>query len=290
MTHAIINYIFNAAAISALYALVAIGFTLIFGVGNILNFAHGAFITFGAFIAYQFSNANQWGMDPWVGLIVATAATAVLGGVFYKGLIQYVEDRPVTVLILTLVGGFFVQHALRIFVSGGGISVPKPTPGQSTLAGQTVQNHFILIFVTSWAIIGGLFVFINYTQTGKAILATSMTQKGAALVGIESDKINLYTWVAAALFAGFAGVLLAGFQGGGWNMGLEPMVLSFSIVILGGLGSIRGSIVGAYIIGFLETATTSFISTELTGLTSLILLVVVLLVRPSGLFGREVPT
>lgn len=286
----LLNYVFNAAAISALYALVAIGFTLIFGVGNILNFAHGAFITFGAFVAYVISNQNQMAMSPWLGLAVAAFATAVLGGVFYKTIIQYVENRPVTVLILTLVAGFFIQHTLRIFIGGGGISVPRPAAGQLQLAGETVQYHFALIFVASWLIIGGLFLFINYTKTGKALLATSMTQKGAALVGIESDKINLYTWVTAAALAGFAGVLLAGFEGGGWNMGLDPMVLSFSIVILGGLGSIRGSIVGAYIIGFIETATTQFISTELTGLASLVLLIAVLLVRPSGLFGREVPT
>lgn len=286
----LVQFVFNAAAISALYALVAIGFTLIFGVGNILNFAHGAFITFGAFMAYLIANPSRLNMSPWLGLAVAVVLTAVLGGVVYKGAIQYVQDQPVTVLIITLVGGFFIQHILRIWVSTTSITVLKPVTGQTTIAGQTVQNHFLLIFFSSWVIIGALLAFVNYTEPGQAILATSMSKKGAAIVGIDSGLVNLYTWIGAAALAGFAGVMLAGFQIGRWDMGLDPMVLSFSIVILGGLGSIRGSIVGAYIIGFLETATTQFISTRLTGLAALIMLVIVLLVRPSGLFGREVET
>lgn len=282
----IVNYLANAIALSAMYALVAIGFTLIFGVGNVLNFAHGGLITVGAFVAYQVSNV--WGVTIWFGLLAAMVVAGILSGILYLGIVKSVEDKPVRVLLLTLLIGFIFQHGLRIVVGTGAITVPSPTPGATAIAGVQVLNYRILAFVLSWALIIGLFLFVDRTKTGKAILATSMSQKGAALVGIDSSRINAYTWTIAGGLAGLAGVLLMVFQTGSWQMGTDPMVLSFSIVILGGLGSIRGSLVGAYIIGFLETATTTFISTELTGVTGLILLVIVLLVRPSGLFGREV--
>lgn len=150
-----------------------------------------------------------------------------------------------------------------------------------------MQNNLLVVFVVSWLLIGGLFAFVNYTKTGKAILATSMSLRGAALVGIESDRINLYTWAIAGLLAGIAGLFLGSYQTANWAMGREPLILSFSIVVLGGLGSIRGSLVAAYVIGFLEVITTSAIDPRLSGLAGLLVLVVVLLVRPEGLFGRE---
>lgn len=283
----LLNAIINATTISALYALVAIGFTLIFGVGGVLNFSHGALITVGAFGTYIVSNTNQMGLSPLIGLLAGTLAAALVGGVMYKGVIQYIEDQPVTLSILTFVIGFAFQHAFRIFISSGTVTVPQLIEGGTTILGEGTQNMNLFIFVLSWAIIIGVFYFVNRTKTGQAILATSMSRKGAALVGVKSKQVNFYVWVMAAGFAGLAGTLLVMKTGGSWNMGTNPLILAFSIVILGGLGSIRGSVVGAYVIGFVETFTTSFIDTRLTGLASLILLIVFLLAKPEGLFGRE---
>jgi len=286
----IIGYIVNSVSISALYALVAIGFTLIFGVGGILNFAHGAFITFGAFMAFFITSPNYLDTNPLLAVVVAGVATAIIGALMYKGIVQKIQDNPVTVAIITLVAGFFLQHMFRVFVSPRNITVGSPAPGQTELPGlaTSVQSHFVFTFVLSWVCIGLVFAFINYTKTGKAVLAASMDDKGAALVGIDANRINLIVWITAAALAGIAGMLLAGFQTGSFNMGNNALVLSFAIVILGGLGSIRGSIIGAYIIGFIETAMTSFINAKMTGLASLVLIVLVLLIRPEGLLGREV--
>jgi branched-chain amino acid transport system permease protein len=286
----LLNVIINATTISALYALVAIGFTLIFGVGGVLNFAHGALITVGAFGTYIASNQGLpvvGVVHPAVGMLFGTAIAAALGGLMYKGAIQYIEDQPVTLSILTFVFGFALAHAFRIFVSSGTVTVGQVISGRTNILGQDTQNISLVIFVLSWAIIISVFYFVNETKTGQAILATSMTKKGAALVGVKSKQVNLYVWVMAAAFAGLAGTLLVMKQGGSWNMGTSPLILAFSIVILGGLGSIRGSVVGAYVIGFMETFTTSFISTKLTGLASLVLLIAFLLAKPEGLFGRE---
>jgi len=284
------EFLVNATALSALYALIAIGFTMIFGVGGVMNFAHGALITLGAFTAYLVADATAGPYGIWIAFPVAIVVTGLAGLALYVGLVRPVQNRPVVVLLVTLLVGFIVRHAVRVAYGVGAFTVPQPIPGQTTVAGIDLFHHRLFVFAASWVLVGLLVALVRYTELGRSILATSMDQRGAKLVGIDTARINGYTWVVAAVLAGVAGVLLAGYRTGSWEMGLEPMVLSFSIVVLGGLGSIRGSIVGAYVIGFLETGVTVFVSTRLTGIVSLLLLLVVLLVRPSGLYGREVPT
>jgi branched-chain amino acid transport system permease protein len=297
----ILSVILSATFISALYAIIAIGFTLIFGVGGILNFAHGAFITVGAFSAMVVSSGAGLELPIWVGLLAGTAAGAAVGLATYAGVIRYVRNRPVTVLILTFVIGFFIMYGLRIIandvmdVSALNFPVsPVFDSGFMGVGGSLLNDLFI--FASSWLLIGALIWFVNYTRTGRAIMAVSMSDKGASLVGIDAEKINVITWTLAGAFAGFAGVLLAGSLGGGsWLMAIDPpapLVLSFAIVILGGLGSIKGSVVGAYVIGFFETFTVSVVpgGSQLAGISSLVLMLVFLLVKPEGLFGREVDT
>jgi branched-chain amino acid transport system permease protein len=185
------------------------------------------------------------------------------------------------------VTGWSSMNWIFFEVGTGRITVPKLLDGEVALFGQSISHTNLFIFVLSWIIIAAVFYFVNETRTGQAVLATSMTRKGAALVGIDARRVNFVVWVLAAAFAGIAGVLLMLQQTGSWNMGTNPLILAFSIVILGGLGSIRGSVVGAYVIGFVETFTTSFVDTRLTGLASLVLLIAFLLAKPEGLFGRE---
>ena len=291
--------IVTATFVSALYALIAIGFTLIFGVGGILNFAHGAFITVGAFAAFLVT----WGgylnlpavtigavnLTAVAGLIAGAVAGALLAAVTYLGVIRFVRDRPVVVLILTFVAGFFILYGIQIWLN----SLPRVSAitfnVEQIMTTDDLNNIFIL--VTSFILIGFLIFFVNYTRTGRAIVAVSQSDKGAALVGINAEKINLITWTLAGAFAGYAGVLLASRDGGSWLMSIlppAPLILSFAIVILGGLGSIKGSIVGAYVIGFFETFVVRFAPSgdQLAGVASLILLVLFLLVKPEGLFGR----
>ncbi|TSD13784.1 branched-chain amino acid ABC transporter permease [Haloglomus irregulare] len=282
------NVIVTAISISSLYAIIAIGFTLIFGVGGVLNFSHGALITIGAEASYLLSNPTNLGLHPALGLVGGMVTAAVVGAILYLGVVQFVEDEPVTLLILTFIIGFFIQHACRVFITGtSDFSVDQVTPGETTIAGVTLFDIDIFIFVLAAVLIAATGVFVSRTKTGKAILAVSMSEKGAAVVGIDARKINLITWLLASAFAGIAGVLLTMKQTGAWSMGTQPLILAFSIVILGGLGSIKGSVVGAYIIGFTETITTSYISSSLQGFTALVLLIVLLLVKPEGLFGRE---
>ncbi|MFB6269604.1 MAG: branched-chain amino acid ABC transporter permease [Halobacterium sp.] len=274
----------NAVMSSALYALIAIGFTLIFGVGGVLNLAHGAVLTIGAFTAYYVVSVA--GLGIWAGALAAIAVPAAFSAALYLGMIRHVQDEPITVMILTLVTAIAVEEIVKLFAGTQAAVIPSLVTGTVPVAGG-VQANRLLVFVASTLFVVALFGFVNYTRTGKAILATSMSATGASLVGIESERMYLYTWVLAGAFAGFAGLLLGSLQTATWNMGRSPLVLSFSIVVLGGIGSIRGSLVGAYVIGFLETLTTSYVDSSLSGLAGLVVLVLILLVKPEGLFGRE---
>lgn len=278
------NIIVNGMVISSLYALVAIGFTMIFGVGGTINLAHGAVITVGAFAAYYITSA---GFGVWAGVLAAMAVPALFCVFLYKGFAERQSDDIIVVMILTLLASIVVEELVRIVEGSQPRTIPTLVSGNTEILGSGVQNNLLVVFVLSWVLIGGLFAFINYTSTGKAILATSMSPRGAALVGIESNRINLYTWAIAGVLAGLAGLFLGSYQTANWAMGREPLILSFSIVVLGGLGSIRGSLIAAYVIGFLEVITTSVIDPRLSGLAGLVVLVAVLLVRPEGLFGRE---
>ncbi|WP_433632512.1 branched-chain amino acid ABC transporter permease [Halomicrococcus sp. NG-SE-24] len=280
-----LNVTINAVMISALYALVAIGFTLIFGVGGVLNLAHGANITIGAFTAFYVTTAV--GLGIWVGAIAALVVAGLFSAALYAGMIRWVQDEPITVMILTLVASIAVEQFFLVLEGTQPKALPSLLSGQLSLAGNTVQANQALAFLLSWVLIGLLVAGVHYTRTGKAVLATSMSTKGAALVGIESDRMYLYTWLLAGMLAGIAGVFLGSFRTATYTMGRGPLILSFSIVVLGGIGSIRGSVVGAYLIGFLEVFTVSYVDSSLSGLASLVVLVGVLLFKPEGLFGRE---
>jgi len=280
----LINFATNVLLLGALYSLIAIGFTLIFGVGGVLNLAHGALLTIGAYTAFYLTSA---GLSIWLAAVVAIAIPAVVSLGMYRGMIRYVQESPVTVLILTLVTAIIVEEVFKVFGSGTTVRVDRFIDGSTTVLGNSVQNNRLLAFALSLAIIGLLFLFINNTKQGKAILATSMSQKGASLVGIRSERVYTYTWLLAGALAGIAGVFLASFQGANPLMGRAPLLLAFAIVVLGGLGSIKGSVIGAYLVSFLDQLTVTMISTRLAGVAGLVVLVIVLLVKPEGLYGRE---
>lgn len=276
----------NILTISALYAIVAIGFTLIFGVGGIFNLAHGGLLAAGGFISYL--SITVLGANIFFSLIYAVIGVGLLGAVFYRGILRHVEDNQIAVLLITLLVGFLIQHTFGIFQTRQKFSIPQLLTGEVAAGGYTVQRNMIFVFISAWVSILGVFWLVRYTKIGKSMIAMSMSKRGSAIVGIDAEETSLFTWVVASMLAGFGGVLLTSFRSGVWNMGIDPLLLSFVIVILGGLGSIKGSVVAAHLIGGIEVVVTRLIDPQLTGVVPLTLLVVILLVRPQGLFGREV--
>lgn len=275
----------NTVIIGSLYALIAMGFTLVFGVAGQANLAHGGTITIGAFTAWYVAGS---GYGVWAGLLAAVATGALFHALLYRVFVRYI-DEGMNVLILTLLAGLVVEYVVEAAVGTQSRAVPRLLEGGTTVGGVSLLYNDLLIFALSWAFIVGLFGFVNYTKTGQAIIATSMNEKGAALLGIRTDRITLLTWTIAGVLAGSAGVFYGSFRAASYDMGLTPLILAFAIVILGGIGSIKGSVVAAYVIGFLEVATTS-VEPRLGGMSALIVIALVLLAKPTGLYGRELPT
>lgn len=269
--------------ISSVYALIAIGFTLIYGMRGVLNLAHGALIMIGAF-TYLVSN----GVLPKFGaFVVAILVAGVASYLLYVGLVRYTEHDVVITFLATLLVALILQQVLIVRFSLAPRTLSPLISGGIGVAGTRIRLYQILAFVLSWVALGLLWVFVRKTKTGRSILATSMTEKGARLAGVNVDYVNGVTWFVAGAFAGFAGVFIGALQSTSPTMWIEPLGLAFIIVTVGGVGSIKGSIVGAYLIGFLQTITVSLGGANLRGMFAFLLLIAIIIVRPQGLFGRE---
>ncbi len=268
--------------ISALYALAALGFTMIFGVAGVLNLAHGAFAMVGAYVAI---GALDRGLSLPLAALVAVVGMALFAPLFYWLIVRPVERHPILVMLGTLLAAVVLEQIVGLSFSFNSQILPPLVSGSFSLLGVRVTYDRVVASAIALAVITGLWLFIHKTPQGKAILALSMERKGAALVGIPARRVILGVWAISGALAAVAGLFIASF------MGISPLeerallVIAFSIVVLGGLGSIPGSLWAAFIIGFSETVVQQ-VAPEAQGLASLALLMLVLTLRPQGLLGR----
>ncbi len=269
--------------ISSLYALAAVGFTMIFGVAGVLNLAHGAFVMVGAYLAIWASSFMNWNI--YAATLIAVAGMAVIAPIVYIVFVRPIIHRPVTVFLATLLLAFIIEQGMILLFSVSPRTLTPLVSGGFSLLGINITWNRLIASVVALVSIAALWLFVTRTRTGKAISALSMERVGAALVGINEYRIQLIVWGLSGALSAVAGVFLTSFLGMSPFGGRVPLVVSFSIVVLGGLGSIPGSLWAAYIIGYAETITTQFLP-EARGLPSLIILLAILALRPQGLFGR----
>ncbi|WP_265110449.1 branched-chain amino acid ABC transporter permease [Halosolutus halophilus] len=289
MLESILSILITGAMISALYALIAIGFTMIFGVGGVLNLAHGALIMAGAYAFMVLNREIVWESVALPQIVVfplAVGIVAVLSYGLYVGLVRHIEDNPVITFLATVVLATAVTE-IAIATFGDQPYSYTVISGSIGLAGTAVSYNDLAGFVVSWIAIGVLWYYITQTDGGRSILAASMSERGARLTGVDLHSVQTRTWLIAGVLAGVAGVFLGGNQAATPLMWLNPLALAFIIVVIGGIGSIKGSIVAAYLIGYTETLTVSVLGQSFRGILSLIILLGVLFLLPQGLYGRE---
>lgn len=280
-------------AISALYALASTGFTLIFGVSGVLNLSHGALMVAAAVAAWVAVGdlgvgryvAAQFGIL--VGLVLSLLTYLVVVRPLQRSTKIPRDEQEIFVLTATLLWGIMISEIIAYLYTNNAKSVLPIVEGVVTLAGVRTPANEIFTAAICWLAMGLLWLFVNRTRAGKAVLAAAMNPRGVLLLGIELPRIYIMVWAIYGVLAGAAGVLLGMFLGvSSYSAG--PLTASaFSIVVLGGLGSVFGSLIAAYVVGYLETLTAYLVSPAYRTIPALLLLVVVMYVRPRGLLGRR---
>jgi branched-chain amino acid transport system permease protein len=197
------------------------------------------------------------------------------------------EEKEIFILTATLLWSVMIQEAIAYLFTNNAKTVLPIVQGVISLAGVRTPANELFTAVICWLAIAALWLIVNRTRAGKNLLAASMNPRGATLLGVELSRIYLEVWAIYGLLAGIAGVLLGMFLGvSSYSAG--PLTASaFSIVVLGGLGSVSGSLIAAYVVGYLETVTAYLVSPAYRAIPALLLLVVVMYVRPHGLLGRR---
>jgi branched-chain amino acid transport system permease protein len=280
-------------AISSLYALGATGFTLIFGVTGVLNLSHGALMVAAAVAAWAVS--SELGANAYLGAACGVIAALVLALITYFLIVGRLlasraireEEKEIFVLTATLLWGVMIQEAIAYLFTNNAKTVLPIVDGVVMIAGVRTPANEVFTALVCWLTIGSLWLFVNQTKAGKALLAASMNPRGATLLGYELERIYIAVWAVYGALAGVAGVLLGMFLGvSSYSAG--PLTASaFSIVVLGGLGSVSGSLIAAYVVGYLETLTAYLVSPAYRAIPALLLLIAVMYVRPRGLLGRR---
>jgi branched-chain amino acid transport system permease protein len=288
-----LQILIDGFAISALYALGATGFTLIFGVSGVLNLSHGAIMVMAAVAAW--AAASVLHLNTYAGALVGVATALIAAIITYFAVVQPIqrsrripnEEKEIFVLTGTLLWGIMIQEAIAYFFTNNAKTVLPIVDGVIDILGVRTPKNEIFTAVVCCLVIGLLWLLVNRTRTGKAVLAASMNPRGVTLLGLELNNIYIVVWAIYGILAGIAGVLLGMFLGvSSYSVG--PLTASaFSIVVLGGLGSVSGSLIAAFVVGYLETLTAYLVSPAYRTIPALLLLVIVMYIRPQGLLGRR---
>jgi branched-chain amino acid transport system permease protein len=273
------------AVSSAIYAMLAVGFTLIFGVARILNLAHGAFYALGAYAAYVLTSLLKVPLV--LAAPIAVLTVACFGVVMERFLVRPLRQSQLAVLMITLAVSLAVEQALFIIFGSEYRNVPSFVADKISIGGVDISGQRLLALVAGVLVLLVLWLFIQRTRLGAAILAVSQDPEAAQYMGIPTNRIFSIVMAISAGTAALAGVLVSPFLTVQPTMGLLPMVKAFAIVIVGGLGSIPGSIIASLILGYSETIVAYLVSTSWTELVSLVAVVITLIIRPSGILGRR---
>lgn len=279
----------NGLSLGSIYALIALGYTMVYGICKMLNFAHGDVIMVGAYtLSIAMSTLH---FPPFLSIIISMLVCALLGvtieRIAYKPLRQ---ASPLAVLITAIGVSYFLQSsALLIFGSTqrsveSAVKVPNVAVGDFTISGNaifTLAITIVLMICLTW--------FINKTMTGKAMLAVSEDKGAAQLMGVNVNKTIAITFLIGSALAAVAGVLyIASYCFVGPYTGSLPGIKAFVAAVLGGIGSVPGAMLGGILLGIIESLSKAYISTQLADAIVFGVLIVVLLVKPTGLLGKKV--
>jgi len=271
----------------SVYALLALGFALIFGVARVLQLSHTSFYMLAAYGIFVFADAQYFGLNPVLSIFLSLIITTGIGLAVYKLFIDRVREHHVTVMLITLAIAMAFQQIMIIIFSGQYRSAPAILTGFWEILGVKVAFQNLLVFAGAGVVLLIIWALLSKTRLGIAIRATAQDTEIANLMGINVSTILFTVMGIAAALAAVAGVLVAPTVVLDPAMLWPPFVMVMAIITLGGLGSIKGSVVGAFILALVEVLVVFLLPTGafLKGAFALLVMVIVLIVRPEGLFG-----
>jgi branched-chain amino acid transport system permease protein len=267
------------------YGLVAMGLTLIFGVLDIVNFAHGAFLMVAMFVTYGITQST--GLNPYVALVPAIAVLMVLGGIVQFGLLNSSMGKPLENQLLITLGVSLLLTNLALLIYGGDPrSVPVPGDVTLNILGAVTNLSRMLAFAGAIVLAGIVYFVLNRTRFGTAIRAVASNRQGAALVGIDVRRVYVATFALGTACAGAAGMLVAPFTTITPSAGDQFTIIAFVVAVMGSQGNVLGALVSGLLIGLVEQFGGVLLPGQSPLLAVFAVFVLVLFLRPQGLFGR----
>lgn len=283
----LLQHILNALILGGTYALLGIGLTLIFGIMRVVNFTHGELYTFGAYMMFMFVMPLE--LNFFLGLLLAVMLGVVLGAAIEFTLLKPLRGADIDTTMLIMIGAWIAMQNMEQFAwSGIAKSIDNPFPAEPLVIGAiSVSWNRIFVFAVALALIAGTYALIQWTKLGKAMRATFQDTETAALMGIRINTVYIATFALGSGLAAAAGALLGPIFVVYPTMGDLAALKSFAIVILGGLGNVAGATIGGFILAMMEELGAGYISSGYRDAMGFILIIIILLFRPTGLFAQK---
>ncbi|OFW55266.1 MAG: hypothetical protein A2V75_04935 [Actinobacteria bacterium RBG_16_70_17] len=288
----LLNLMAKGLVYGAIVAMASVGLSLIFGVTGLVNFAHGELVTFGALTAW-FLNASVSGPRLHIlwAVLPALALSALMGAGLERGLFRPLRRRRtgnVALIVVSIGLSLFIRHIYLLFLGGAPRAYEQyAVQAQQSWGPVSLPPKDAIIVVVALAVLAAVGLMLRHTRIGTAMRSVADNKDLAKASGIDVDRVILYTWALAATLAGLGGILLGITQTVQWDMGFVLLLTMFAAVVLGGIGTAYGAAVGGLIIGVTTETSTFWLPVEFKVVVSLAVLILVLLVRPQGLFGQK---
>ena len=286
-----INYLITGISLGSIYAIIALGYTMVYGIAKMLNFAHGDIIMIGSYVV--FVTVSSMGLPPVLGVLLAVAACTLLGVVIERVAYKPLRSASPLAVLITAIGVSYLLQNVALLIFGADtksftsvVKIPalKLADGQLNITGETIATILSCIVIMVC-----LMAFINRTRAGQAMLAVSEDKGAATLMGINVNGTIALTFAIGSALAAIAGVLLcSAYPSLTPYTGSMPGIKAFVAAVFGGIGSIPGAFIGGVLLGVIEILSKAYISSQLSDAIVFSVLIIVLLVKPTGILGKKI--